>query len=106
MTHGIVSAPSWRIMSSVLAACMLLGGSVAAQDWYPSKYGADDEIGAANLLSPEKVLAAAQLITTGKTYPLGVGGGRGTPAVPPRRPAGNLFAADHAHGAPDGAQQM
>jgi hypothetical protein len=69
-----------RIATAMLAGCLLLGGPVAAQDWFPSKYGADDEIGAANLLSPEKVLEAAQLITTGKTYALGVPVGRDTPA--------------------------
>jgi kynurenine formamidase len=106
MTHGIVSAPSWRIISSVLAACMLLGGSVAAQDWYPSKYGADDEIGAANLLSPEKVLAAAQLITTGKTYPLGVAVGRETPAFPPRSLAVTVLQPNQANGASFGANKM
>jgi kynurenine formamidase len=93
-------------MSSVLAACMLLGGSVAAQDWYPSKYGADDEIGAANLLSPEKVLAAAQLITTGKTYPLGVAVGRETPAFPPRSLAVTVLQPNQANGASFGANKM
>ena len=41
-------------------------------DWAPSKYGADDEIGAANLITPASVLKAAKLIKTGKTYPLAV----------------------------------
>lgn len=41
-------------------------------DWYPSKYGPADEIGAANLLTPEVVLNAAKLVKTGKTYALGV----------------------------------
>lgn len=41
-------------------------------DWYPSAYGAKDEIGALNLLTPEVVLQAARLIKTGKVYPLAV----------------------------------
>jgi kynurenine formamidase len=60
--------------------------SVAAQDdWYPSKYGADDTVGAANNLSPETVLAAASLVTTGKTYQLGGVTGANTPAYGHRK---------------------
>lgn len=48
-------------------------GAAASDDaWYPSRYGADDEIGAANLLTPEVVLKAASLVKVGKTYPLGI----------------------------------
>ncbi len=52
----------------------------AEDDWYPSKYGADDKLGAINNLSPAKVLEAAKLVRTGKTYALGVVTGRATPA--------------------------
>ncbi len=40
-------------------------------DWYPSKWGKDDQRGAANLLTPVKVLEAASLIKEGKVYQLG-----------------------------------
>ena len=53
-------------------------------DWYPSEHGADDTLGAVNHLSPEKVVQAAKLVKTGKTYPLGVVTGWDTPAYPPR----------------------
>ena len=49
-------------------------------DWFPSVYGATDEIGAANLITPELVLKAAQLVKTGRTYPLAVEVNRKTPA--------------------------
>lgn len=49
-----------------------------------SRWGADDQIGAANLLTPQKVQEAAKLVTQGKTYPLGIPVDRGTPAFPPR----------------------
>ncbi|RAI59876.1 cyclase family protein [Roseicella frigidaeris] len=52
--------------------------------WYPSKYGANDQIGAMNLLTPQKVLEAAKLVTRGQVYALGVPVGRDTPAFPPR----------------------
>ncbi|QPC43704.1 cyclase family protein [Kaustia mangrovi] len=76
-----------RTVCSLIAAAGLAAGlssGALAEDWYPSKWGADDEIGAANALSPEKVLEAAKLITAGKTYRMGVIVGRDTPAFPPR----------------------
>jgi kynurenine formamidase len=39
--------------------------------WWPSEWGADDQRGAANRLTPDKVLAARDLIKTGKVYQLG-----------------------------------
>jgi kynurenine formamidase len=59
---------------------LLAPPSLAGDDWYPSKYGADDTLGAINELSPEGVVAAARLVKTGKTYALGVETGRDTPA--------------------------
>jgi kynurenine formamidase len=53
--------------------------------WWPSPYGADDRIGAANNLSPEIVLKAAKLIKTGKTYSLAVDSGPKTPYDEGRR---------------------
>lgn len=55
-----------------------------AADWTKSKWGPNDEIGAANYLKPELVLKAAQLIKTGKTYALGIETNAKTPAYPPR----------------------
>lgn len=71
-----------RAPTLALAAGLLLGPSPLAADdaWYPSKYGAEDRLGALNELSPELVLEAAKLVVTGKTYGLGVETGRETPA--------------------------
>lgn len=41
-------------------------------NWYPSAYGADDEIGAANLLTQDVVLQAMKLVKQGRTLPLAV----------------------------------
>ncbi|MDR1693625.1 MAG: cyclase family protein [Lactobacillaceae bacterium] len=41
-------------------------------NWYPSAYGADDEIGAVNLITPEVVLQAMSLVKQGKTLALAV----------------------------------
>lgn len=38
------------------------------QPWWPSPWGAQDQLGALNRLGPAKVLQAAQLITEGKIY--------------------------------------
>lgn len=74
-----------RVLGPVCIA-MALAGPVAAQDaGVPvSKWGPDDEIGAINRLNPQKVLEAAKLVTTGKTYRLGIPVDRSTPAFPPR----------------------
>ena len=59
-------------------------GAVAQTSWYPSKWGANDEIGAANYLTPALALAAARLVKTGKVYSLGITVNTTTPAFPPR----------------------
>ena len=40
-------------------------------DWWPSRWGTDDEAGASNWITPEKVMEAASLIQTGEIYELG-----------------------------------
>jgi kynurenine formamidase len=64
---------------------LLAGHALADEAWYPSRYGADDTLGAINNLSPEKVLQAVRLVTTGKTYRLGVETGPESPAYAPRK---------------------
>ena len=67
------------------AAALLLATATAhAQDCQPSKYGPDDEIGAANLITPERVMAATKLVKQGKTHPLGIVVDPKMPAFPPR----------------------
>lgn len=43
----------------------------SGETWYPSKWGADDELGTLNLLTPEKVISATRLVKKGKVYRLG-----------------------------------
>ena len=63
----------------------LVVSQVRAQDpWYPSKYGAQDTLGALNELNPDKTKRAAELVKLGKTYALGVETGPGSPAYSPR----------------------
>lgn len=67
-------------MTGTLAATLLTAvltaaaGPAVAQEsgkWWPSEWGAEDQKGAANRLTPAKVLEAAAEITTGKVYDLG-----------------------------------
>jgi kynurenine formamidase len=69
---------------AVATLVLSAGAAFAADNWYPSKYGAKDTIGAANNLSPQTTAAAAKLVKLGKVYALGVVTGRDTPAYPPR----------------------
>jgi len=72
------------IASIALSAVLVMHTAGAQTSWYPSKWGAADEIGAANYLTPAVALAAAQLVKTGKTYSLGITVNTTTPAYPPR----------------------
>ncbi|MGE3906824.1 MAG: cyclase family protein, partial [Reyranellaceae bacterium] len=71
------------LLGSVLAIAGLSGPALA-QDCKPSKWGAKDELGAANLVTPERVLAATKLVKQGKSQPLGIVIDSKTPAFPPR----------------------
>jgi kynurenine formamidase len=55
-----------------LIAGLVLAAPASAQNWHPSSYGTDDEIGAANILTPDIALAATKLVRTGKVYALAV----------------------------------
>lgn len=66
------------------ACAISLATSTWAADCTPSKWGEGDELGAANLISPENTLKAAALIKQGKSQPLGIVIDSNTPAFPPR----------------------
>ena len=70
--------------AALTAAPALAQPAAASADWCKSKYGPNDEIGAANLLTPQLTLEAAKLIKTGKTYRLGVETNAQTPAYATR----------------------
>lgn len=72
---------------------------LAAEDaWYPSVFGAADERGALNHLSPQGVVNASQLITDGKVYSLAMPTGPNTPAFGERSyriRTDNIYVGDH-----------
>ena len=74
-----MQAKRYRTVIGV-ATAFLLGVSLAgfARDgtpvgkkWWPSEWGREDQRGAANRMTPKKVLEARELIRSGKTYQLG-----------------------------------
>lgn len=78
-------------MKRSLAAMAVFGSLAliqpsAAQDGkedLPTPWGPQDQIGAANRMTPERVLEAVKLVTEGKMYSLGIVIDRETPAFPP-----------------------
>ncbi len=63
----------------------LTAGAALAAECKPSKWGKDDEIGAANYVKPDQVMMAAKLIKKGETHPLGIVIDPNMPAFPPRK---------------------
>ena len=72
-----------RLVVGLVAAMGTLNAT-ASEECVPSQWGPDDQLGAANRLSPEHVMAASRLITKGETHPLGIVIEPGMPAYPPR----------------------
>jgi kynurenine formamidase len=79
---------TFALRRCLLAATIgVLGASSSAwaqSDWCKSKWGPNDEIGAANLLTPQLAAEAAKLVKTGKTYALGFETNSQTAAYAPR----------------------
>jgi kynurenine formamidase len=63
----------WAAGALVVTGVLLAYSSALGQSdrWYPSRWGAEDQRGAANRLTPAKVLEAKNLITKGTVYQLG-----------------------------------
>lgn len=73
-----------KYLAGVACIMAMSATSALAQDCKESKWGADDEIGSANLVSAENTLKATQLIKQGKSMPLGIVIDSSTPAFAPR----------------------
>jgi kynurenine formamidase len=70
MTHTNRTAMTLAVIATMLTlvSTVILGQS---DQWYPSRWGANDQRGAANRVTPAKVLEAKALITKGAIYQLG-----------------------------------
>ena len=73
-----------RLMVAAAIGIASTGAAWAQADWCKSKWGPADEIGAANLLTPQLAAEAAKLVKTGKTYGLGFETSSSTAAYAPR----------------------
>ena len=63
----------WLVAFAAVATATVSGGVAFAQadNWYPSPWGPADQRGAANRITPQKVLEAKNLMTRGTVYQLG-----------------------------------
>ena len=61
----------WRTPRGRLGAQAPVAGPAPAAPWWPSRWGAGDQAGASNWITPEKVLDAVKLVRDGKVYRLG-----------------------------------
>ncbi|MGR8947401.1 MAG: cyclase family protein [Gammaproteobacteria bacterium] len=100
----MILAARCLILSMLLSIAIF--APVFADDWQQSKYGPEDTLGAINLLSPGKVVQAAKLIKTGKTYALGVPTGPESPAYPPRFYSMTILQLGDGTGSPWGANKL
>jgi kynurenine formamidase len=74
----------YRIIARLACTLCLFATSGLAQDCHTSKWGEDDQMGSANLVTPENTLRTASLIKQGKSVPLGIVIDSETPAFAPR----------------------
>ena len=77
--------PTARSLKKILflLTCAVSMGA-AADECMPSPWGADDQIGAANRITTQRIATAAQLVKKGESHPLGIVIEPGMPAYPPR----------------------
>lgn len=73
----------WKLVFGIVTGIALAGTAQWAtgenqsgphpigEKFWPSEFGADDQRGAANRMTPDKAVEAARLITTGRVYQLG-----------------------------------
>ena len=70
-------------VAGAVSIAIVLSNGALAQECEPSRWGPDDEIGAANYVTPERVLAATKLVNEGQSHPLGIVVDPKMPVFPP-----------------------
>src|SRR5215470_17489735 len=67
------------LFSAIVCVALMIGAFILgrtalrgqSERWYPSRWGANDQRGAANRITPDKILEAKNLITRGTVYQIG-----------------------------------
>ena len=105
--HTFKTTHQMRALTLFLTTLIFYTAPISHADdsWFPSKYGAQDTLGAINNLSAEKVIEAANLVKTGKSYALGVETGPDSPAYPPRSYSMTVLQLDDGTGTPLGTNK-
>jgi kynurenine formamidase len=78
----LIAAP--LLAAGLAAAPAFAGNNPADENWWPSEFGPDDQIGGANYITPQKRLEAVKLVKRGKTATLGMPYSNHMPLVPGR----------------------
>lgn len=84
MRRFAILAPTTLAVLLLSAAPVVAGNNPVDEQWWPSEFGADDQAGATNWITPEKRLAAAKLVKTGRVATLGMPYHNRTPLFPGR----------------------
>lgn len=84
MRTSVIKLTSAVAASAFLAVAAQAGNNPVDEKWWPSEFGADDQAGATNYITPEKRMAAAQLVKTGRVATLGMPYHNTTPLFPGR----------------------
>lgn len=74
-------------LGGVLLLCstaVMAANNPVDENWWPGEFGAEDQRGAVNYITPEKRLEAVKLVRQGKTLTLGMPYHNGMPLVPGR----------------------
>ena len=72
------------LLGAVFAVSAIAGNNPVDEKWWPSEFGADDQAGATNYITPAKRIAAAKLVKQGKIATLGMPYSNHMPLVPGR----------------------
>lgn len=75
---------NFKLSAMAVGLSVVASGAIAATECVHSKWGDDDTLGSANLMSPENTMMAAKLIKQGKSQALGIVIDSTTPAFAPR----------------------
>jgi hypothetical protein len=70
--------------SALYAGSSMAGNNPIDEKWWPSEFGADDEQGASQYITPQKRIEAAKLVKKGKQALLGMPYSNHMPLVPGR----------------------